>query len=106
MNIIQRANGPNCLHCNAGFETLRHKFSECPRVAVAWTYVQQRFTTKFDRWQRPSFDDLIRPILHGVAAARKSQILKTFINYINFVNATVNNRIDVDALEFHLNLED
>lgn len=56
------------------------------------------------RWvARPTFDDLVRPVLNNVPTLTKYNILKIFIKYISF---NVNNRIDVSELDFMLNLED
>lgn len=105
MNIIGRNNDPNCQHCLRSIETLQHKFCECPRVAPAWSLVQRTVTTILGGWQRPTFDDLFRPTLVNIRETNRLRILKIFINYINFVNESVNNRIDVNEVEFILNLD-
>lgn len=106
LNIIGRATDPNCQHCGTVIETIKHKFSECPRVASAWAYVQQKLSTTLGGWQRPSFDDLARPVLGGVSSVIKNNVLKMFVKFINYVNTNVNNRLDVAELDFILSLED
>lgn len=63
-------------------------------------------TTTVGGWHRLAFDDLIRPILGSYATATRNELFRIFLKYINFINANVNNRIDVGELEFSLNLED
>lgn len=104
MRTIQRADGENCLHCNAAIETLPHKFSECSRVAHAWVFVQQKMTMILGGWQRLSFEELLRPALLNIGPTKRNKILKIFILYITYVNE-VNDRIDVSALSFYLSCE-
>ena len=48
---------------------------------------------------------IFRPTLVNIRETNRLRILKIFINYINFVNESVNNRIDVNEVEFILNLD-
>lgn len=102
---MQRVTDENCTICGNGtVETLQHKFSTCARVGPAWTVLQQRLAGTMNGWRRLSFEDLARPALAGIGRATRVEILRLLINYICFVN-TCNGRIDVAALNFHLDLD-
>lgn len=101
---IRRVDGENCTHCGATVETLKHKFSECARVVGAWTLLQHKIAAILNGWRRLSFNDLLRPELPNMNLRKRVAVLKLFILYINYVNMC-NDRIDVAALEFHLNCE-
>lgn len=102
--VIRRSDGENCLHCNTAVETIQHKFSECQRVATAWAYLQRRIAAIQPGSRRLTFEELHRPSLDNVSPIRRVQILKTFITYITFINS-VNDGVDIQALDFHLNCE-
>lgn len=54
-------------------------------------------------WRRLTFDELVRPTLIGINKAKRVEILKLLVKYICHVNES-NDRIDVDALNFLLDL--
>lgn len=68
--------------------------------------MQRKITTILGGWQRLTFNDLYRPALSNIVEVNRNKSLKIFIQYINYVNESVNNRIDVDGLDFMLNLAD
>ena len=103
MHVIQRADGTNCQHCGANEEDMKHKFCDCPRVAAAWTYTQQRISSITGVRQTFSFDQLFRPALTGIGRETKHRILKLFIVYISFVNSCATAIIDISALDFEFN---
>lgn len=102
-HTIGRADSDVCTHCNQAVETIEHKFSECPRVAQAWRYLQRRFAAIAPGRRELLIGDLLKPTLYGIPYAARIYTLKLFISYINFVNA--NERIDVNALDFYLSCE-
>lgn len=104
LHLIRRADGENCTHCGTAVETMEHKFSTCTRVAGAWTLLQHNLTAVLNGWRRLSFNDLLRPVLPNINLTKRIRILKLFSLYISYINKC-NNRIDVAALEFHLNCE-
>lgn len=100
---MRRVDGENCVYCNEPIETLQHKYSECQRVNAAWEFLQRRITAHLGGWRRITFNELIRPSLDGIERNRRIHILKLFIHYISFVN-NVNNVVDVNSLDFYLNV--
>ena len=100
---MQRADGENCVFCNEPVETLQHKYSECQRVKAAWESLQRRITTHIGGRRRISFNELLRPSLDRIGKNNKIYILKLFVHYISFVN-DANNVVDVNSLNFHLNV--
>ncbi|XP_062541857.1 uncharacterized protein LOC134209851 [Armigeres subalbatus] len=104
LHVMQRVADENCQHCDIQVpETLQHKFCSCTRVGPAWTVLQQRLAGYTNGWRRLSFEDLMRPVLPGIGRAARVEILRLFVKYIVFVNEC-NDRIDVDALMFQLDL--
>lgn len=98
---IGRADGGDCLHCNAGSETLQHKFSECPRVVGAWAVLKRKANLLFRGWRNLSFDDVIRPQFTSLNPRIRVKVLKLFYNYIVYINQN-NAAIDIGSLEFCL----
>lgn len=104
--VMGRVDSEECSHCDdQTVETLKHKFSTCVRVASAWRILQQKISAILNGWRQLSFDDLIRPTLERIDRRKRMQILKLFIKYIYFINKH-SNTINVEALNFHLNLDD
>lgn len=102
--VMRRVADEYCTHCgNQTTETLLHKFCSCARVGPAWTVLQQKLAGITNGWRRLSFEDLVRPVLAGIGRRQRVEILRLFINYICFVNSC-NGRIDVQELNFHLDL--
>lgn len=101
MLTMRRADGENCLQCGAAVETLKHKFSECRRVADAWLLVQNRITTILRGRASPSFDEFMRPSLEGIGKTRRKRALKVFIEFVMFAS-NARDAIDLQSLEFHL----
>lgn len=104
MYRMNRADGENCLHCNATCETLQHKLSECTRVETAWRLLQRKISFLLNGWRRLSIDELLRPQLRNIERTRKIRILKMFIKYVIFI-MQCNNAIDIGSLEFDLENE-
>lgn len=102
--LMRRVEDEYCTYCQVqSIETIEHKFHSCPRVAPAWAIVQRKIGSILNGWRRLSFEDLIRPVLTGVNRTTRVKILKVFCEYICHVIES-NNRIDVGALEFKLNI--
>lgn len=101
---IGRADAGTCPHCNVACETLRHKFSECRRVAAAWELLRRKTSVFFRGWQTLTFENLHRPQLIGVNRLNRIKILKLFYNYITFI-IEHNEVIDIHSLEFFLDTE-
>lgn len=102
---IQRSNGEDCTHCGAAIETLKHKFSECTRVAESWALLQRKLSVILNSWRRLTFEDLIQPCLQNIVLSTRIKIMKLFAIYIYYINS-INDRIDVSGLEFELDNED
>lgn len=102
-HTIGRADSNVCTHCSRAVETLKHKYSSCPRVVQAWRHLQHRLSAVAPGRQEFLFEDLVKPTLNGIIHSTRAFILKLFIAYINFID--VNVRIDVNALDFHLSCE-
>lgn len=100
-HTIGRADDEVCQHCNNAVETIVHKYTECPRVVQAWNVLRRKVSTVIPGRRLLTFVDLLRPALDGIVHTKRAIILKLFISYINFVNS-VHDRIDVQALDFHL----
>lgn len=100
---IRRADNDQCVHCNAAIETLKHKFNECPRVAAAWEHLQNVLMNILNG-RRISFEQMLHPELHNTNRTQRLYAMKHIINYVAFVNKC-DNRVDVDELEFYLNVE-
>lgn len=98
---MNRADGENCVHCNAACETLDHKLSTCVRVVAAWRLLQQKISSLLRGWRSFSIDDLLRPQLLNVPRQKKIRILKMFVHYVIFIMEN-NNVIDVGTLEFEI----
>lgn len=102
--VLRKADSEYCAHCNnQTVETIEHKFRSCPRVASAWMILQQKIGSALNGWRHLSFEELIRPVLSGINRRSRVRILKLFCEYICHVNES-NNRIDVGALNFKLNI--
>lgn len=101
---IRRADSEQCVHCNSAVETLKHKLSECTRVAAAWRHLQGRLATILNRPRTFTFEDLLRPTLINTNKRQKTLILKIFINYVTFV-INCDNAVDVRELDFFLQVE-
>lgn len=97
---MRRTDGEQCLHCAEPSETLQHRFFLCPRVNGAWRVLQRKLSTITGR-RSFVYEELLRPALEWTSAATRSLILKTLVDYIAFIDNS-NNRIDVDALRFTL----
>lgn len=104
MHTIGRADNDVCLHCIATVETLQHKYTDCPRVHMAWNLLQRKIRNVLGGWRTLSFTQLLRPSLDRIPIMQRSEILKLFIHYIKFIDSN-NNGIDINALEFHLDCE-
>lgn len=104
MHTIGRADGASCLHCGALAETLEHKFSTCPRVAAAWVHLKRVAAPILQRMRALTINDVLKPELHNIGPSRRRKFLQLINGYIHFID-TVNGRIDVNALDFHLNCE-
>ena len=78
--------------------------TECQRVTAAWCHLQRMLATIVGNLRRFSFDDLVYPVLEGLANRQKQRILKYFINYVTFI-MNCNNAVDVGELDFYLQFE-
>lgn len=104
LHTIGRADSNLCLHCNTTLDTMQHRYCECPRVHLAWEYLQRKMREILGGWRRLQFTELARPVLNRINKNNRILILKLFIHYVTFVNSH-NNQIDINALEFYLNSE-
>lgn len=103
-HTIRRVDTERCIHCNAASETLKHKFSECRRVAAAWEVLNRMFQNLSNNRRRFSFEELLHPELNNMNKRQKTLIMKYFINYVTFINKC-DNFVDVSELEFYLQVE-
>lgn len=102
LHIMHRTDGEDCEHCGAAIETVQHKFSECPRVLLAWEDVRRRIAAVYGGWRSLTFSELLRPSLEATNLQQITTILKIFVEFVCFVNRS-DADIDRRALEFHLN---
>lgn len=103
-HTIRRVDSENCAHCNAGSETLKHKFSECQRVAAAWELLNNTLAARLNNRRRFSFEELLHPELNNMNKRQKTIVMKHFINYVTFINRC-DNIVNVRELEFYLLVE-
>ncbi|EDS36857.1 pol-like protein [Culex quinquefasciatus] len=55
LHIMHRTDGEDCEHCGAAIETVQHKFSECPRVLLAWED-QRKVPTNNEKEEKKSVE--------------------------------------------------